>query len=91
MRSFRRFLNLRVALVAFALVFGIATYVGSLPQSEALVIAGPSVCVYYNNANHSKVVGARGTGCCGEVINWGHTTPYVSCERLYCLDVLCPF
>jgi hypothetical protein len=61
-----------------------------LPQAEAIVIAGPHVCAYYSNATYKTVVGARGTGCCGEVISWGITTKYVRCERLYCLDVLCP-
>ena len=46
---------------------------------------GPRVVV-----SREAVVGARGTGCCGEVISWGVTSKYVRCERLYCLDVLCP-
>ena len=62
----------------------------AVDKAEAIVIAGPSVCVYYNNAARTKVVGARGTGCCGAPINWGITTKYVSCEQLLCPDVVCP-
>lgn len=87
----RRFLNVRTVLAAVAIVAAVGVYVGSLPDSEALIIAGPSVCTYYKDSSFTKVVGARGTGCCGETIAWGKVTRYVRCERLYCLDVQCPF
>ena len=58
--------------------------------AEAVIIAGPSVCTYYSDATYTTVVGARGTGCCGTVINWGITTLYVKCQKLYCPDVQCP-
>ncbi len=63
-------------------------YVASIPKADALF--GPGVCTYYSDAKYKTVVGARGTGCCGEVISWGVTTKYVKCQVLYCLDVLCP-
>lgn len=72
-----------LAIMGFALVADFRT-------AEAVVIAGPSVCAYYSNASYTTVVGARGTGCCGELISWGVTSAYKRCERLYCLDVLCP-
>jgi hypothetical protein len=71
------------------LVLG-AIYVASLPGAES-AIAAPYVCNYYADAKYKKVVGGTGIGCCGEVINWGVVTPYKKCQKLYCLDVLCPF
>ena len=68
----------------------VALGVALMPSSEAVVIAGPGVWIYYNNAAQHTVVGARGTGCCGVPINWGITTPYKKFERIYCLDVICP-
>ena len=91
MKTIRGLLNVRMVLAAVAIVVAVGVYVGSLPDSEALIIAGPSVCIYYKDARFTKVVGARGTGCCGETISWGKVTRYVRCERLYCLDVECPF
>lgn len=86
-RSFvTRHKKLVVALAVVAV--GLAVYVASLPKADA--VAGPHVCSYYKDATFKKVVGARGTGCCGSVINWGVTTPYVKCETLYCPDVVCP-
>ena len=81
--------RLLIVLVLASVAFGL--YVTTVPTAEAIVIGGPSVCIYYSNGSYSTVVGARGTGCCGEPISWGMTTKFVRCERLYCLDVLCPF
>jgi hypothetical protein len=79
-------------LVLMALVLAIMTFAltADVRQAEAVVIAGPSVCAYYSDATYTTVVGARGTGCCNSTINWGITTPYKRCERLYCTDVICP-
>ena len=87
----KRLRTLLVVKIALAIVLGTAVYVTAMPSADAIVIAGPSICSYFKDATFKKVVGGRGTGCCGEVFNWGIITPYVRCERLYCLDVLCPF
>ncbi len=87
----KRLLNPRIVIAAVALVVAAGIYIAALPTSEALVIGGPNVCAYYSNATYTTVVGARGTGCCGTVINWGITTQWKRCERLYCTDNLCPF
>jgi hypothetical protein len=79
----------RVLLSALVLVIGFGIYVAALPKADALIVA-PGVCSYYSDAKYKTVVGARGTGCCGEVISWGVVTKYVKCQKLYCLDVLCP-
>lgn len=77
---------------AAAVLLTVAVFVAVTPTNEAVVFpGGPGVTVYYSNASYTTVVGARGTGCCGEVINWGITTKWKRFERLYCLDVLCPF
>ncbi|HEX4965467.1 MAG TPA: DUF6289 family protein [Thermoanaerobaculia bacterium] len=75
-------MTLLLAVVALALT-------ASVPRAEAL-IAGPSVCGYYSDATFTTLVGARGTGCCGEVINWGITTAFKKCDRIYCTEQLCP-
>lgn len=75
-------------LSAVVLMVAVAVFVSTLPKAEA--IAGPSMCTYYKDAKYRTAVGARGTGCCGEIISWGVTSAYKKCETLYCLDVLCP-
>ena len=87
----KRFRALLVTKIVLAIVLGAAVYLTAIPSTDAVIIAGPYVCSYYKDASFRKVVGARGTGCCGEPISWGITTPYVRCQKLYCLDVLCPF
>jgi len=59
-------------------------------QPKVEIIGPPKVCSYYKDATYRKVIGARGTGCCGEPISWGSTSIYVKCQTVYCLDVLCP-
>ena len=75
-------------LLAIAAIVTLGVLVATAPSAEA--ISGPAICSYYNNAAHKKVVGARGTGCCGEPISWGITTIYFHCEQLLCPQVLCP-
>ena len=74
-------MTLLLAVVALALT-------ASVPRAEA--IGGLFVCAYYSDATYTTVVGARGNGCCGTVINWGITTPYQKCDRILCTDQLCP-
>jgi uncharacterized protein DUF6289 len=68
-------------------VLAVIAAVTFLPTS-ADAFAG--VCSYYSDATYTTVVGARGTGCCGAVINWGVVTPYKRCQTLLCPDVVCP-
>jgi hypothetical protein len=78
-------------LAVAGVVLAAAVFVALTPTNEAVVFPpGPGVTVYYSNASYTTVVGARGSGCCGEVINWGITTKYKKFEKLYCLDVPCP-
>ncbi len=86
----RKRLLAKVISTAIAVLVGAALYVSTLPVSQAIFIAGPSICTYYKDATYKKVVGYRSTGCCGQVTSSGIVTPYSRCERLYCLDVLCP-
>jgi hypothetical protein len=88
MKRFRALWNVKVLLAAVVIVIGVGIYLASLPKAEALI--GPGVCTYYSDAKYKTVVGARGNGCCGEIISWGVTTKYAKCQMLYCLDVLCP-
>ena len=82
--------SVRIAIAVCALVLGAMAYVSAVPEVGAVIIAGPGICTYYSGPNFKTVVGARGTGCCGSVISWGVTSPYVRCERLYCTDQICP-
>ena len=88
MKRFRYLLDLRVLVAIGAIAIGIAAYTANVPTSSA--VAGPAVCSFYSNATYKKVVGARGTGCCGSVVEWGITTQWVKCQQLLCPDVVCP-
>ena len=77
----------RILIATFIVAAGLAIYVASLPKSGA---AGGYVCAYYQDATYKKVVGARGSGCCGETISWGVTTVYKKCQVLYCTQQVCP-
>jgi hypothetical protein len=90
MKRVRALLTHRVLLAALVLTLGAAVYMATIPRSDAVIVAGPGVWNYYSNGNYTTIVGARGTGCCGEVISWGVTTKWKKFERLYCLDVVCP-
>jgi uncharacterized protein DUF6289 len=85
-RAMRRRLRIQVAVAALALFTGIGIYMTTLPKSDAFL----GVCTYYQTAAKKKVVGQRGTGCCGEPVNWGVVTPYKTCEQIWCADVWCP-
>ena len=63
-----------ILIAATIVLVGGALYVASTPKSDAVFFNG--VCTYYKDATYKKVVGARGTGCCGAVINWGVTSAY---------------
>lgn len=78
--------KVQAAIAALALLVGIGAYLTTLPKAEAFL----GVCTYYQTAAMKKVVGQRGTGCCGESVNWGVVTAYRTCEQIYCLDVWCP-
>lgn len=86
MRGFRIEKNTKLAMAALAVFGAAAIYVASMPRAEAVI----GVCTYYSSKTYKTVVGARGTGCCGEVINWGVVTQYRKCDTLYCTDQLCP-
>ena len=88
MSRIRAYLNAKFVVAALVVLVGGAIYIASLPKSDAL--AGQSVCTYYSSATYKKAVGARGTGCCGEVISWGVTSAYKKCDTLLCTDQLCP-
>lgn len=90
MERFLRPTRVRILVAIAVIVVGVAIYLASMPKSDAVVIAGPHVCAYYSSGTYRTVVGARGTGCCGEPISWGITTKWVRCERLYCTQVICP-
>ena len=77
-----------MVLGAIVLVAAAAIYFGVQPASAGFT--GPHVCSYYKDATFKKVVGSKGVGCCGAVIDWGVVTPYKKCQQLYCPDVVCP-
>lgn len=81
-RVSRKRMTLLAGLIALAILAGV-----SVMQAMAPVLG---VCIYYSDSTYTEVVGARGTGCCGRVINSGIVTEFRRCERIYCPDVLCP-
>ena len=86
MSRIRSLLTSKLFLAASAVLVGGAIYIASLPKSDAFI----GVCTYYSSANYKTAVGARGTGCCGSVINWGVVTAYKKCSTIYCTDQICP-
>jgi hypothetical protein len=79
--------NARVLIAAVVVLVGGAIYVANMPKSDAIFLG---VCTYYQDATYKKAVGARGTGCCGTVINWGVTSAFKKCQTIYCTDQICP-
>jgi hypothetical protein len=77
----------RIFIAAVIVLAALSIYVASLPKSGA---SGGYVCAYYQDATYKKVVGARGSGCCGEPISWGVTTAYKRCQVLICTQQICP-
>lgn len=90
MHRFRLLLNRKLVLAALVAVCAVALYIATVPKADAVIVAGPGVWAYYSNATYTTVVGARGTGCCGSVINWGITTSFKKFEKIYCLAIPCP-
>jgi hypothetical protein len=48
------------------------------PVSSPAPLAA-SNCTYYNNAQHSVVVGRFGYDCCNNPVAWGHKTAFKVC------------
>jgi hypothetical protein len=74
-KSLRTFRHTVVAaallgMTAFAIAFLL------VPSSEA---APSGNCTYYNNANHTAVVGQYGYDCCNNFVSWGRRTAYYTC------------
>ncbi|HEX7180717.1 MAG TPA: DUF6289 family protein [Thermoanaerobaculia bacterium] len=69
----------------FALVVLAIAVFAAAPGIEAAL---QGLCTYYNNAQHSQIVGQRGVDCCGNPVNWGATSSYYECHQEYC--VWCP-
>ena len=88
MSRIRAYVTSKFVIAALVVLASGAIYIASLPKADAL--AGPGVCTYYSSKTYKTAVGARGTGCCGSVINWGVTSAYVKCETLNCTDQICP-
>jgi hypothetical protein len=76
----------RALVIALAIAASATVWVGTAPETDAAL----GFWAYYSNATYTTVVGARGTGCCGQPINWGITTPYKRFQRIYCTDQVCP-
>ena len=88
MSRIRAFVNAKVVVAALVVLASGAIYIASLPKSDAVFSLG--VCTYYSSKTYKTAVGARGTGCCGSVINWGVTSAYKKCETMNCTDQICP-
>ena len=69
--------TLRRILFAIAVAAFIALAAGVLfvPSTEA--VSGS--CTYYNNANHTQVVGQYGYDCCNNYVAWGRKTKFSAC------------
>ena len=71
------------------LALGLAVIALTLLASASGTEAAPQgLCTYYNNDQHSQIVGQRGKDCCGKPVSWGSTSSFVECHQEYC--VWCP-
>src|SRR5262245_58746359 len=82
----KRIRKSQIAIASLALCACVGTYMAMMPRADAFI----GLCTYYQTAQKKKVVGQRGTDCCGEPMNWGIVTPYQTCEQIYCADIWCP-
>jgi len=65
-------------IVAFALLS--VTIVAIVALATPTTSAAPAGnCTYYNNAQHTKVVGQFGYDCCNNYVAWGRTSSYSVC------------
>jgi len=66
-------------LLATLMVVAVMLVTGTLlaQRSEA---AAASNCSYYNNANHSTLVGQFGRDCCNNTVAWGTKTRFSECS-----------
>ncbi len=78
----------RLAVLAILLGTGAGLGVGQSHAQVGTAVLG--VCTYYSDDKFTHVIGARGTGCCGEVVNWGSVSQFRICERIFCTDIICP-
>ena len=90
MSHVRGWVSRKVLLASLAMIVGVGIFVATMPSTDAVIVAGPGVTIYYSSPAMTTVVGARGTGCCGSVINWGITTAYKKFEKIYCTQQICP-
>lgn len=70
---------IRWRLLVATLLVAVVTLVSTAllaPSSEA---ASAANCSYYNNANHTTLVGQFGKDCCNNVIAWGSKTTFSEC------------
>lgn len=80
----------QVLLAVLAVVFVFVALIGALTIESAEAAAEQGVCFYFSDFTRTEVVGARGTGCCGEVIDWGIVTRFRQCEEVNCPQEVCP-
>ena len=87
MSRIRAFVNPKFVVATLVMLASGAIYIASLPKTDAVSVG---VCTYYSSTTYKTAVGARGTGCCGSVINWGVTSAFKKCDTLNCTDQVCP-
>ena len=68
--------------VAVMLVFGACR-----AQTTSEAAAAAANCSYYNNANHSTLVGQFGRDCCNNTVAWGTKTSFSECSSVCLLCV----
>ena len=84
MRNRNRVRNALFALPVMASLVAIATATASLSSVDpapdhGAAVAAISNCTYYNNAQHTQVVGQFGRDCCNNNVAWGKKTQFSVC------------
>jgi hypothetical protein len=82
-------MSYRISSTVRKLALGLAVIALSLfAAASGTEAALTGLCTYYNNDQHSQVVGQRGKDCCGNPVSWGSTSSFYECHQEYC--VWCP-
>jgi hypothetical protein len=74
-----------IADVAADVIVDVATNVAGQLVEEAVDVSADgdmlliSNCTYYNNANHTQIVGQFGYDCCNNPVAWGRKSQFYTC------------
>ena len=78
----RTLLRARTAALAVPLLFAATAWAFASTTAEPDPTPAPTMisnCTYYNNAQHTHIVGQFGFDCCNNPVAWGRKTAFSEC------------